>query len=50
MIDYKKLGRVLDSADQQKIDTLINVNTDPLISQYDKQFERQLLKITTKHG
>jgi len=41
MIDYKKLGRIgLDSADQQKIDTLINVNTDPLISQYDKQFIR----------
>jgi len=38
MIDYKKLGRVLDSADQQKIDTLINVNTDPLISQFDEQF------------
>ena len=40
MIDYKKLGRLLDSADQQKLDQLINVNTDPLISQYDKQFER----------
>jgi hypothetical protein len=40
MIDYKKLGRILDSSDQQKLDQLINVNTDPLISQYDKQFER----------
>ena len=41
MIDYKKLARIgLDSSDQQKLDQLINVNTDPLISQYDKQFER----------
>jgi hypothetical protein len=40
MIDYKKLGRVLDSSDQQKVDTLINVDTSPLISQYDKRFER----------
>ena len=40
MIDYKKLGRVLDSGDQQKVDTLINVDTSPLISQYDKRFER----------
>ena len=40
MIDYKKLGRILDSSDQQKLDQLINVTTDPLISQYDKQFER----------
>jgi len=38
MIDYKKLGRLFDSADQQKLDRLINVNTDPLISQYDEQF------------
>ena len=39
MIDYKKLGRIgLDSSDQQKLDQLINVNTDPLISQYDEQF------------
>ena len=38
MIDYKKLGRLFDSADQQKLDQLINVNTDPLISQYDEQF------------
>ena len=40
MIDYKKLGRVLDSGEQQKVDTLINVDTSPLISQYDKRFER----------
>ena len=40
MIDYKKLGRVLDSGDQTKIDTLINVDTSPWISQYDKRFER----------
>ena len=40
MIDYKKLGRILDSSDQQKLDQLINVNIDGLISQYDKQFER----------
>ena len=40
MIDYKKLGRVLDSGDQQKLDTLINVDTSPLISQYDKRFQR----------
>ena len=39
MIDYKKLGRIgLDSSDQQKLDQLINVHTDPLISQYDEQF------------
>ena len=42
MIDYKKLARIgLDSADTQKLDELINVNTNPLISQYDKQFERR---------
>ena len=40
MIDYKKLGRLLDSSDQQKLDQLINLDTSPLISQYDKQFER----------
>ena len=40
MIDYKKLGRILDSSDQQKLDQLINVNIDGLISQYDKQFIR----------
>tara|TARA_R100000365_G_C2679144_1_gene25275 strand:+ start:55 stop:516 length:462 start_codon:yes stop_codon:yes gene_type:complete len=42
MIDYKKLGRILDSSDQQKLDQLINVNIDPLISQYDEKF--------VKHG
>ena len=42
MIDYKKLGRILDSADQQKLDRLINVNIDGLISQYDEKF--------VKHG
>ena len=42
MIDYKKLGRIgLDSSDQQKLDQLINVNTDPLISQYDEQFVKR---------
>ena len=40
MIDYKKLGRLFDSGDQQKIDELINVHTAPLISQYDKRFQR----------
>jgi hypothetical protein len=40
MTDYKKLGRILDSADQQKLDELINISTEPLISQYDKQFIR----------
>ena len=39
MIDYKKLGRIgLDSSDQQKLDQLVNISTDPLISQYDEQF------------
>ena len=38
MIDYKKLGRVLDSSDTQKLDQLINVNIDGLISQYDEKF------------
>ena len=39
MIDYKKLGRIgLDSADQQKVDTIINVSHQPLVSQYDKHF------------
>jgi hypothetical protein len=42
MIDYKKLGRILDSSDQQKLDQLINVNIDGLISQYDEKF--------VKHG
>ena len=39
MIDYKKLGQIgLDSADQQKVDTVINVDNKPLISQYNDRF------------
>ena len=39
MIDYKKLGRIgLDSSDQEKIDTVINVDHKPLISQYNNRF------------
>ena len=39
MIDYKKLGRIgLDSAAQQKVDTVINVDNKPLISQYNNRF------------
>jgi len=38
MIDYKKLGRVLDIADQQKVDTVLNVDHKPLISQYNDRF------------
>jgi len=39
MIDYKKLGRIgLDSGDQQKVDTVINVDHKPLISQYNNRF------------
>ena len=39
MIDYKKLGRIgLDSSDQQKVDTVINVDHKPLISQYNDRF------------
>ena len=39
MIDYKKLARIgLDSADQQKVDTVINVDNKPLISQYNDRF------------
>jgi len=39
MIDYKKLVRIdLDSSDQQKIDTVINVDHRPLISQYNDRF------------
>ena len=39
MIDYKKLGRIgLDSSDQQKVDTVINVDHGPLISQYNNRF------------
>ena len=36
MIDYKKLGRIgLDSGDQTKVDTVLNVDHKPLISQYN---------------
>ena len=39
MLDYKKLGRIgLDSGDQQKVDTVINVDHKPLISQYNDRF------------
>jgi len=39
MIDYKKLGRIgLDSSDQEKIDTVINVDHRSLISQYNNRF------------
>ena len=39
MIDYKKLCRIsLDSGDQQKVDTVINVDHKPLISQYNDRF------------
>jgi len=39
MIDYKKLVRIgLDSSDQEKIDTVINVDHRPLISPYNKKF------------
>ncbi|ANS05531.1 hypothetical protein [uncultured Mediterranean phage] len=39
MIDYKKLGRIgLDSGDQQKVDTVLNVDHKPLISQYNNRF------------
>jgi len=39
MIDYKKLSRIgLDSGEQQKVDTIINVSPQPLISQYDNRF------------
>ena len=39
MIDYKKLGRIgLDSGDQTKVDTVINVDHKPLISQYNNRF------------
>ena len=39
MIDYKKLGRIgLDSADQQKVDTVLNIDHRPLISQYNDRF------------
>jgi len=39
MIDYKKLVRIgLGSSDQEKIDTVINVDHRPLISQYNSRF------------
>ena len=39
MIDLKKLGRIgLDSSDQQKVDTVLNVDHSPLISPYNKKF------------
>ena len=39
MIDYKKLGRIgLDSGDQTKVDTVLNVDHKPLISQYNNRF------------
>ena len=38
MIDYKKLGRLFDRADQEKIDLVINVDHRPLISQYNNRF------------
>jgi len=39
MIDYKKLGRIgLDSGDQQKVDTVLNIDHKPLISQYNNRF------------
>jgi len=40
MIDYKKLNKLFEKYDVQKIDELINVHTDGLISQYDNQFIR----------
>ena len=39
MIDYKKLGRIgLYSGDQTKVDTVLNVDHRPLISQYNNRF------------
>ena len=39
MIDYKKLSRIgLDSGDQTKVDTVLNVDHRPLISQYNDRF------------
>jgi len=39
MIDYKKLSRLdIGTADQEKIDTVINVDHRPLISQYNNRF------------
>ena len=58
MIDYKKLGRLFDSGDQSKIDTVINVDHRPLVSQYDNRFikfgfvehkdNKYILKMTKK--
>ena len=58
MIDYKKLGRLFDSGDQTKIDTVINVDHRPLVSQYDNRFikfgfveykdNKYILKMTKK--
>ena len=39
MIDYKKLRRLdIGTGDQEKIDTVINVDHRPLISQYNDRF------------
>jgi len=39
MIDYKKLRRLdIGTGDQEKIDTVINVDHRPLISPYNKKF------------
>jgi len=39
MIDYKKLSRLdIGTADQEKIDTVINVDHQSLISQYNNRF------------
>jgi len=39
MIDYKKLSRLdIGTGDQEKIDTVINVDHRPLISPYNKKF------------
>jgi len=39
MIDYKKLSRLdIGAADQEKIDTVINVDHRSLISQYNNRF------------
>ena len=58
MLDYKKLGRLFDSGDQTKIDTVINVDHRPLVSQYDNRFikfgfveykdNKYILKMTKK--
>ena len=39
MIDYKKLSRLdIGTADQEKIDTVINIDHRTLISQYNDRF------------